>query len=146
MTLIELVVAVLIVAVATVMAYGAYGTYRTRTQEAQAANDIVAVQTAVQQYFIDNGKYPNALSDVSAGLSALKDPWGNTYQYLNHAGASNGAFRKDKNIVPINSDYDLYSSGKDGATAPPLTAAPSRDDIVRANNGRFVGRASVYDP
>ncbi len=76
----------------------------------------------------------------------MTDPWGNGYRYLNHATASNGAYRKDKNIVPINADYDLYSMGKDGATAAPLTAAPSRDDIVRANNGRFVGRASVYDP
>ncbi len=48
--------------------------------------------------------------------------------------------------MPINSDYDLWSSGKDGASSPPLTAKPSRDDIVRANNGRFVGLASDFDP
>ena len=28
----------------------------------------------------------------------------------------------------------------------PLTSAKSRDDIVRANNGRFIGIASTYDP
>jgi general secretion pathway protein G len=27
---------------------------------------------------------------------------------------------------------------------PPLTAAASQDDIIRANNGGFVGRASDY--
>ena len=30
-----------------------------------------------------------------------------------------GKFRKDKNIVPINSDYDLYSMGPDGASGGP---------------------------
>jgi general secretion pathway protein G len=48
--------------------------------------------------------------------------------------------------VPINSDFDLYSVGKDGQSQDPLTAPVSRDDIVRANNGRFVGLASTYDP
>jgi general secretion pathway protein G len=35
--------------------------------------------------------------------------------------------------------------GKDGASVSPLTARASRDDIVRANNGAFVGLASDYD-
>ena len=30
--------------------------------------------------------------------------------------------------MPINSDFDLYSKGKDGASQAPLTAAVSRDD------------------
>ncbi|MCP5251868.1 MAG: hypothetical protein H6939_09135 [Burkholderiales bacterium] len=46
--------------------------------------------------------------------------------------------------MPINSDYDLYSMGKDGASVSPLTAKASRDDIIRANNGRFIGRAADY--
>jgi general secretion pathway protein G len=46
--------------------------------------------------------------------------------------------------VPINTDFDLYSMGPDGRSAPPLTASDSRDDIVRANNGRFVGIAADY--
>jgi general secretion pathway protein G len=36
--------------------------------------------------------------------------------------------------------------GPDGASVGPLTASASRDDIVRANNGRFVGTAASYDP
>jgi general secretion pathway protein G len=50
-----------------------------------------------------------------------------------------GTLRKDRNLVPINSDYDLYSLGPDGETRPPLTAGPSRDDIARAADGSFVG-------
>ena len=52
--------------------------------------------------------------------------------------------RKDKNLVPLNADYDLYSKGKDGKSQPPLTAKVSYDDIVRANNGGFVDLASKY--
>jgi general secretion pathway protein G len=52
--------------------------------------------------------------------------------------------RKDRNLVPINSDYDLYSVGPDGDSSLPLTAATSRDDIVRANDGRFIGKAEDY--
>jgi general secretion pathway protein G len=52
--------------------------------------------------------------------------------------------RKDRNLVPINTDFDLYSVGPDGDSQAPLTAAASRDDIVRANDGRFIGKAEDY--
>jgi general secretion pathway protein G len=55
-----------------------------------------------------------------------------------------GPMRKDKNLVPINSQYDLYSKGPDGESLAPLTAKKSQDDIVLANDGGFVGRASDY--
>jgi general secretion pathway protein G len=34
--------------------------------------------------------------------------------------------------------------GKDGASVSPLTAKASRDDIVRANNGGFIGLAEDF--
>jgi len=46
--------------------------------------------------------------------------------------------------VPLNTDYDLYSQGPDGQSVSPLTAAKSRDDIIRANNGDFIGTAEDY--
>jgi general secretion pathway protein G len=46
--------------------------------------------------------------------------------------------------VPVNSTFDLYSLGPDGKSSPPFTAAPSQDDIVRANDGGFIGLASDY--
>ena len=52
--------------------------------------------------------------------------------------------RKDKFQVPLNSTYDLYSLGKDGVSDEPLTAKPSWDDIVRANDGAFIGLATQY--
>jgi general secretion pathway protein G len=52
--------------------------------------------------------------------------------------------RTDKNLVPLNSDYDLYSMGKDGESQIPLTVKISHDDIIRANDGAFVGLAIDY--
>ena len=72
------------------------------------------------------------------------DPWGNPFQYTNLGTAPPGAARKDKFLVPINSDFDLYSMGPDGESVAALTAKPSRDDIIRANDGGFVGLASEY--
>lgn len=136
---------VAIVGILVAIATASYGRYRDRVQLAEAILDIGHIQAAISQFAIDNRGFPNTLNDVGKG--GLRDPWGNPYEYVNHDDVrGNGKFRKDKNIVPINSDYDLYSAGKDGQSVPPLTARESRDDIVRANNGRFIGLASDYDP
>ncbi|MEE8148540.1 MAG: hypothetical protein V3T24_13110, partial [Longimicrobiales bacterium] len=58
-------------------------------------------------------------------------------------GAPPGA-RKDKFLVPINSDFDLYSLGSDGKSTPPLGAKASKDDIIRANDGSYMGIAEFF--
>jgi len=144
-TLVELMLAVAIVGILATIATASYGRYRDRVQLAEAILDIGGIQAAIAQFAIENRGFPNSLNDIGKG--GMRDPWGNPYEYVNHDDVSgNGKFRKDKSIVPINSDYDLYSAGKDGLSVPPLTARASRDDIVRANNGRFIGLASDYDP
>ena len=80
---------------------------------------------------VDEGKFG------PANLAA-SDPWGNTYQYLNIEDADTkgkGTLPKDKNLLPINSDFDLFSNGPDDQSVAPLTAKASRDDIVRVNDG-----------
>jgi general secretion pathway protein G len=52
--------------------------------------------------------------------------------------------RKDKFLHPINTDYDLYSMGVDGKSAKPITAQPSQDDIIRINDGAYIGLVSKY--
>ena len=77
----------------------------------------------------------------------MRDPWGNPFQYLRINGGNlkgKGSLRKDKSLVPVNSDFDLYSMGKDGVSVPPFTAKQSHDDIVRANNGGYIGLAADY--
>lgn len=144
-TIIEVMLGIAILAVLAGIAYPSYQSYQEKARVAQAVIDIQAIGASVAAYAQDHRDYPADLNQIGKG--GLKDPWGNLYQYTNLQDAKgNGKARKNKNLVPINSDFDLYSMGKDGASTGPLTAKASRDDIVRANDGRFVGLASDYDP
>jgi len=140
--MIELLIAVAVLGVSAAIAIPIYNEYKVKLDNAIAITDIVNIQVAVESYFQAKDTYPNSLTDVNMDL--LLDPWGNAYQYLNLAGAPIGLMRKDQALVPINSDYDLYSMGPDGASVAPLTAVMSRDDIVRGNNGSFIGLGSEY--
>ena len=46
--------------------------------------------------------------------------------------------------MPINSDYDFFSKGRDGKSVGPLTGGPSQDDIVRGSDGAFFGLGRDY--
>jgi general secretion pathway protein G len=72
----------------------------------------------------------------------MVDPWGYPYVYRPVTGP--GGARKDKFMVPLNTDFDLYSVGADGESVAPLSAARSKDDIIRALNGGWVGLASNF--
>ena len=142
-TLLEILVSVAILGVLISIVMVAYNGYIETTRVASAIKQINAMSIVINDYQSNTGEFPASLSD--AGLGNMQDPWGRAYQYLNIAAAKNiGKVRKDHNLVPLNTDYDLYSMGKDGQSKPPLTAKASQDDIVRANNGGFVGMASNY--
>ena len=114
-----------------------------RANTAAAIADIAKIHLAVETYEMNYDAPPASLDAL--GKAGMLDPWGRPYVYLSFTGLKGkGGMRKDKNLVPINSDYDLYSVGPDGDSVPPLTAKPSRDDIVMANNGGFIGVASDY--
>ena len=61
-----------------------------------------------------------------------------------NGGCGSGKPRKDHFLHPINSDFDLYSMGKDGDSVAPLTAQKNRDDIIRANDGGYHSVASNF--
>jgi general secretion pathway protein G len=144
-TVIEIMLAVAILGIAATLAFASYGDHREKVRVAQAVSDIKDIETRIKLYAVEERAFPADLGQVGKG--GLLDPWGNPYQYADLTTTKGkGAARKNKNLVPINSDFDLYSMGKDGKSSSPLTAKPSRDDIVRANDGRFVGLASDYDP
>jgi len=104
---------------------------------------IKEMETGIDDFYKKNGRLPDSLEEVFGEVPL--DEWGNPYRYLNMAKEKgDGNKRKDKNLVPINSDYDLYSMGADGQTASPLTAVMSKDDIVRGRNGAFIGLATEY--
>jgi general secretion pathway protein G len=142
--LIELLLATALVGILAAIAVPSYRNYQKKAVVQSAVNDILYLQGAIARFQTQNWRLPASLGEI--GQAAKLDPWGSPYQYLNLAGANRGQMRKDRNLVPINSDYDLYSMGEDGRSVPPLTAKPSRDDVVRAADGSFVGLASDYVP
>jgi general secretion pathway protein G len=142
-TLVELMVVMAIISALAGIATPAYMTYLEKARIIRAIAEIRTLDKDIFAYKLGNDKLPGTLGDIGRGT--LDDPWGNPYQYLNFANITGtGKMRKDHFKVPLNTDYDLYSMGKDGQTAVPLTAAASHDDIIRANDGRFVGKASDY--
>ncbi len=141
MTLLELMIAVGVVALLATLAFPAYNDYRDRTRTAAIVNDFSAIEIALNARRADTGQWPASLAEIGWTRT---DPWGQPYEYLALSNANRGQARKDRNLVPINTDFDLYSVGPDGRSAPPLTAAHSRDDTIRAANGRFIGRAEDF--
>ena len=145
LTLIEILIVLAILAVLAGAAIPKVFDYRERIRVQQAMTDIAALNVQLRQYMLDNDHFPPAsLSAINA--AAMLDPWGRPYVYLNlRTVHGHGGARKNKNLVPINSDFDLYSKGKDGLSVGPLTAPASRDDVILANDGKFIGLASDYE-
>ncbi len=143
-TLAELLLAVAVVGVLAAIAFPSYSKYVERMKITTAVNDIIDIGVKIERFkTASNGTLPTTLAQLS-DVPAL-DPWDNPYQYLSFDGLKGkGKMRKDKNLVPVNTDYDLYSMGEDGRSVGPFTAKASRDDIVRANDGGFVGLAADY--
>jgi len=144
-TLVELMCVIAIIGILASIATPLFFTYRDRAIRFETENEMRLLEKEITNYFIYYKEFPDSLNDI--GLGNLLDPWGNPYQYLRIDGGDikgKGKLRKDRFMVPINTDYDLYSMGPDGKSVSPLTAKASRDDIIRANNGAFFGPASLY--
>lgn len=145
-TLIEVLIVIGILGVLASVAVAKYSDYRDRTRVYQAVTEIGGLSVIISQYARENNHTPpDSLADVRAG--GKLDPWGGPYQYVNLVSINgHGKARKDKNLNPLNTDFDLYSMGKDGASQTSLMAKTSRDDVIRAGDGRFIGLARDFDP
>jgi general secretion pathway protein G len=143
-TLIEIMVSVAIAATLAAIAIPQYISYVERGRVARAIAEVKNIEKAVYNYFVDHDEFPDSLAQV--GFGGYQDPWGHAYRYLRIDGGDPGVggVRKDHSLVPVNSDFDLYSLGRDGASKAPFTTPASQDDIVRANNGGYVGLVSNY--
>lgn len=143
LTLLELMFVLAITAILAAVAVPAYRAYVERTRTTTAIADIGDLHLRIQRFIVNAGNPPPDL--LAIGMADRRDPWGNAYVYLSFDGlVGTGPMRKDKNLVPVNSQYDLYSMGPDGESVPPFTARKSRDDIVLANDGGYIGPAADY--
>jgi general secretion pathway protein G len=145
-TIIELLIVLAIIATLAAIAIPSYISSRNKAKIAMAVSEIKLIEKAILEFCAQRGQLPDSLSDLS--LDQFSDPWDRPYQYLRIDGGTtpglNGKRRRDKNANPVNSDFDLYSLGRDGATVAQFTGKVARDDIVRANNGRFYGLAEKH--
>jgi general secretion pathway protein G len=142
-TVVELLVAVAILLTIAALAVPNLMAAANRAKIAKAVADIHSIGIDIQAYELSHGVFPNTLADI--GYDKFNDPWHNPYEYLNFANTQGkGKMRKDRFLVPINTFFDLYSMGADGQTVTPLTDPASQDDVIRANDGDFIGLASDY--
>jgi general secretion pathway protein G len=145
LTLVEVMLVIVIIGILSSIAMPSYISSRQKAKLAATVSEIRILEKMIIGYRIDHACYPESLEDL--GNKTPEDLWGNPYQYLKIEGRTKedvGAMRKDRNMVPVNSDFDLYSKGQDGESVTPFKAEASRDDIVRANNGRYIGLVSDY--
>ena len=140
---------VVIILTVTAIVFPLFQAALERARVARAIGDVRALQTDLLTFEAAGNGLPETLAVI--GRATEEDPWGNPYRYLRFPpGSGSGpgpppqGARKDRFLVPINSTFDLYSVGKDGGTVAALTAKASKDDVVRANDGGYIGLAEKY--
>jgi len=143
-TLVELLTAVAVLAALGALAVPQFASYKTRAEIGKAISDMRTLETTIRIYELNNGTLPSSLTGLPNGN--ILDSWGRPYEYLKIQGdpEAKGKARKDRFLVPLNSDFDLFSKGADGKSVAPITAKDSQDDIIRANDGGYFGLASEY--
>jgi len=142
-TLIEVLLVVALIGIIGALIVPSFLSILRQTSVKRVCADIEAIGFEIETFAQWEERYPESLDELSGG--PYVDRWGNPYQYLPSTSDSwNGGRRRDRFIVPLNSDFDLYSMGPDGESQAPLTARHSWDDIVRANDGLYVGPANEF--
>jgi general secretion pathway protein G len=142
-TLVELLVVIGLIGILASISVVLYTRHLNKARVERACFEIRMIATEIDQFRVENFDCPESLNDTDRG--GQLDPWGNPYEYLSFATThGTGRMRKDHFLVPINTRYDLFSKGRDGGSTPPLTALISRDDVIWADDGGFVGLAADY--
>ncbi|MGA1794746.1 MAG: prepilin-type N-terminal cleavage/methylation domain-containing protein [bacterium] len=153
-TMVEILITITIVATLSAIAVPSYTNYLYKTQVARAITEIRVMERDIWSYQVDtdnptfelnNDDLPKTLDDIRFGNQ--RDPWGNLYEYNPYDSAQKGIegkMRKCRFLKPLNTDYDIYSVGKDGKSDPKIDKPESYDDVIRASNGAFVGLASEF--
>ena len=145
-TLIELLAVLIILGLLAGLAIPKLQATTKQARIARAIGDIRGIQADIMAFETQSDSVPGSLAAIGRG--GMMDPWGNAYVYnpfprSSHSKGPPPGARRDRFLVPINSTFDLYSKGADGRTVPPLSG-PGGDDIVRGNDGGFIGLGSRF--
>ena len=146
--MIEVMIVVAITGVLASISIPNFIKYREKARIEVAITEMRFIEKDIMNFAAEFGDLPDDLSEIGVGNVLILDPWGRPYNYLRLQGGTTkgkkGKARKDHSLVPINSDFDLYSVGRNGKSTPALTSVWSQDDLVRANNGGYIGLVSNY--
>ena len=133
-TFIELLMACAIIAVLAVMTIPVYTAFINHAKSTRAKQEIRMIEMEINAYLFENNRLPDSLN--VAGMNNrgnLKDPWGHGYVY-------NKVATRNLFLNFLNTDYDIFCMGADGAT--PVGGAVSgtgADDLVRGADGAWMG-------
>lgn len=142
-TLVELLIVIAIIGILAAVAVPEIFGYLQEAKYAHAITDIESYYKESIKYHASNGEFPSDWSDLNYDAPP-EDPWGNQYILNNHDDVPTGKLRKDGPVVPINENIDIYSKGPNGSSNPNIHSAPSRDDVILAAEGSFVGKAENF--
>ena len=147
-TLLELMIVMAIIFILAILSFFKYTALIDQTKETKAIAEVKELARLITEYRDRTGNYPDTLDDLERG--AFIDPWGNPYQYVNIAeddkkGAEHQKARRDRNQKPINTYFDLWSNGADGRYQQQVNGEKSRDDVIYAWDGDFIGLGKNLD-
>lgn len=141
-TLVELIVVAGILGVLATLAMPAYDYIRKSARATTIGSELSGLQTEIVAYNLENGSYPNLITDVNTLIR--NDPYGRPYEYLRIDTAPPGSERENGFGLALNTDFDVYSLGEDGLSAQDIDDPDSLDDIVRASDGGFFGLGATF--
>lgn len=146
MTFVELLVVVAMVGTLAAIGVPAYNNYIDKVKTHQCIEDIRFIEAALKAYRNEHGTFPETLDPIPQ--AQILDPWDNSYVYFKIEGKTNA--EKQANcrhlgtMIPMNNDFDLCSMGKGGKYNRNITTQKAQDDIIRLNDGAYVGLVSEY--
>lgn len=143
-TITELMIVIALVALLSSFAIPAFNGYIDDAKVSSAVGDMGRIVLEIEKYRTNNNdQLPPTLGDLN--LDSIKDPWDKNYKYVPVTDPGDlSAMRQKPGVGTLNRDYDLLSRGPDGMSARNITKSKALDDIIRANNGAYMGLAEDY--
>jgi len=155
-TLAELIVVITIIGILSSIGLSVYRHFIDKARNTRAVAEIRLLDKEIIGFLNINDRLPDGLAEI--GRENMLDPWKSFYKYINFdapnaeetwrtKGKESKGKGKGKGLdktTAVNSDYDLYSLGKDRMSVPALEDEASKDDIIRAADGSYLGLASAY--
>lgn len=139
-TLVELLVSVAIIGVLASISAKGFGELKEKAKISRASSEIRTLEKDISAFAVEKGYYPpNGLGDI--GKAGMLDPWGRAYEYKRYVSTEMRYLGAD---IELNSDFDLYSKGKDGLSDLSIENPASSDDISRLRDGSFVGTSESF--